>query len=113
MAEVFEWVPNFGGEAARRPRVRKAGFGDGYAQRVRDGINNAPVSRRLVFQYDSAEIERIEAFLLRHGGARWFWFQYPGKGRIKVVCEDWSWVPHGHNDETISCAFEQVFDPGE
>ncbi|MEN3813335.1 phage tail protein [Chromobacterium piscinae] len=113
MAEVFSWTPLFGGSSSVRARVKEARLGDGYVQRVPDGINATPRVRKLTFAAGQAEADAIEAFLERHGGARWFWFTYPGAARAKFRCGEWDRSYLGAGDEVISASFEQVFDPGE
>ncbi|MBP4052004.1 phage tail protein [Chromobacterium violaceum] len=113
MAEVFSWVPEFGGSSSVKARVREARFGGGYAQRVVDGINAAARVRKLSFAVGPADADAIEAFLERQGGARWFWFTYPGAQRCKVRCDEWDRSYRAAGDEVVSVTFEQVFDPGE
>ena len=112
-AETFGWTPLFGGSSSIRARVREAKFGGGYVQRVPDGINTMARSRKLSFAGDAATCDAIEAFLMRHAGARWFWYAYPGAARCKVRCAEWDRSYLAAGDEVVSAAFEQVFDPGE
>ncbi|MGC0152771.1 phage tail protein [Chromobacterium vaccinii] len=113
MAEVFSWTPLFGGSSSVRARVREAGFGDGYRQRVPDGINNMPRVRKLSFAAGQVEADAIEAFLARHEGTRWFWFTYPGAARAKFRCGEWDRSYLAAGDELVAVTFEQVFDLGE
>ncbi|AVG16333.1 phage tail protein [Chromobacterium vaccinii] len=113
VAEVFSWTPLFGGASSIRARVREARFGDGYGQRVPDGINSMPRVRKLSFAVGQAEADAIEAFLMRHAGARWFWFTYPGAARAKFRCSEWDRSYLAAEDELVAATFEQVFDPGE
>lgn len=113
MADTFAWIPEFGGQVDTAPRLREASLGDGYTQSVPDGINNMPLVRSLTFaSRDSAEIDAIDTFLRNQGGAKWFWYTHPGKAAIKVKCKKWSAVEVAANLETLSCVFEQVFNPG-
>lgn len=113
MAEVFSWTPLFGGASSMRARVKEARFGDGYGQRVPDGINSMPRVRKLSFAVGQAEADAIETFLMRHAGARWFWFTYPGAARAKFRCSEWDRSYPAAEDELVAATFEQVFDPGE
>lgn len=45
-----------------QPRIRTAAFGDGYEQRLADGINNAPRSWALTFTRPTTEADAILAF---------------------------------------------------
>ncbi|MEO4030121.1 phage tail protein [Chromobacterium vaccinii] len=113
MAEAFGWVPEFGGSSSVKARVREARLGGGYVQRVVDGINATPRVRKLTFAVGQADADAIESFLERHGGARWFWFTYPGAARAKWRCDEWDRTYRAAGDEVVSVTFEQVFDPGE
>lgn len=49
MAE-FTYCPFLGANVTKTPRVRTTQFGDGYMQRVGDGINTAPREWQLQFK---------------------------------------------------------------
>jgi len=77
-------------------RVRTAKFGDGYEQRIVDGINNVEESYSVNFNNRAkAVIDDIVAFLESRKGAS-FNFTIPdsnagsGETTIKVVCKDYS-----------------------
>lgn len=112
-AETFGWTPLFGGSASVKPRVKGMQLGDGYAQRIPDGINSMPRMQQLGFRERPVVCDAIETFLQRHAGVRWFWFAYPGRGRIKVKCAEWTRQYPAPGMDEISLQFEQVFDPGE
>ena len=96
-------------------RVRVAKFGDGYEQRIVDGINNIEESYRVKFSNRAkASVDDIVAFFESRKGAS-FNFTIPdtnnsGETTIKVVCGDYSL--NYDNDTTYSCSatFRRVYE---
>ncbi len=131
MADEFQWVHDWGRQLDVSPRILGVSFGDGYSQAVEDGINAVSMSWQLVFQNrDQMEVARIEAFLRRHAGVRWFWWRDPEEqdlptlaldfrtgeylrrdARQRVKCERWS-VSSPSGLKTITCQFDLVFAMG-
>lgn len=79
------------------PRTLVARFGDGYEQRLVDGINNISETFSIAFvNRTKAEIDDITAFFAAKGGATSFDFTIPdtnsvgNEKTIKVVCENYS-----------------------
>jgi len=110
---VFTFTPDFGAQAAYKPRVRVTKFGDGYEQRVGDGINIRPASWPLKFAMrDDTERTGILAFLEARNGVEAFdWTPPFGGSAIRAVCRNWEWTPEKANLSTITATFEQVFEP--
>ena len=106
---VFSWSPSPGPTQSKQPRVKTAQFGDGYQQRVADGINGSPRSWALQFTRLTAEIDAIDDFLSALGGAASFEWMPPKGAYGKWVCRSWSRVTTYKNVETISATFEEVF----
>ena len=93
----------------QKPRVRVAAFGDGYEQRVVDGINAAPRSWSLTWVRPVAEADVILAFFVARNGAEAFDWTDPDGAAGKYVCRDWSGALIGPFAKSISATFEQVF----
>lgn len=110
---TFDFTPDFGAQAAYKPRVRVTRFGDGYEQRVGDGVNIRPASWPLKFAMrDDTERDGILAFLEARNGVEAFdWTPPFGGASIRVVCRAWDWTPEKANLNTITAQFEQVFEP--
>lgn len=78
------------------PRVLKATFGDGYEQRIADGINNIQEEYSIAFNNRTKEeIDDITAFLASKNGVTSFDFTIPdsnnsGESTVKVVCEQYN-----------------------
>jgi phage-related protein len=112
MADVFAWSPtvaNMSGDATLR--VRKAQFGDGYAQRVSDGLNNRLSSFNLQFIGDAAKISAILAFLDAHAGATSFYWTPPLRMQLLFTCEKYTEPTKDGDVYTITATFDQTFAP--
>lgn len=87
-------------------------FGDGYSQRVADGINNNPLTWDVSIQYrTTAEADDIDVFLTARGGIESFDWTPPLESiAIKVLCPKWDRdIAHGAA-QAITATFEQVFE---
>lgn len=74
------WTPSYALRREKEPKVIKAQYGDGYAQRVGIGINNAPATFSLHFEARTgAEIRDMEAFFASLGGVTPFFVTLPGE----------------------------------
>ena len=111
-------VPDRTMSNAIQPRVLKVQFGDGYEQRIQDGINNLKQEFSVTFNNrPKAEIDDIVAFLNNKAGTTAFNFTYPdsnaggGETTIKVVCEDWSQRYSYDDFYSASMKFRRVYEP--
>lgn len=110
--EVFTWDPranNPQGDVTQR--VLSAGFGDGYSQRVEDGINTRTESWPLSFTGRRAYMDPIKAFLDRHGGARSFLWTPPFGEQGRYLATGYKLIPHNPRLYTINVTFQQVHHP--
>lgn len=106
---TFTWSPQTVNKKSQ-PRVLAAGFGDGYQQRVGDGINALQPEWVLSFSREIADIDTIEAFLEARGGEESFDWTPPGESvAIKAICPEWGKTPHtGLASAGFSATFRQV-----
>ena len=111
-------VPDRPMSNAIKPRILKVQFGDGYEQRIQDGINNLKQEFSVTFNNrPKAEIDDIVAFLNNKAGTTAFNFTYPdsnaggGETTIKVVCEDWSQRYSYDDFYSASMKFRRVYEP--
>lgn len=106
---TFTWSPAPGATQTKSPRVKAAQFGDGYSQRVGDGINNNPRVWNLTFTRLTADIDAIDAFLTAHeDGASFDWT--PPKGAAgKFICKSWSENVIFRTVQSITATFEEVY----
>lgn len=92
-----------------QPRVRAAAFGDGYAQRVADGINNAPRAWSLGFTRPNSEADTIIAFFEARNGVEAFDWSPPYGAAGRWVVKEWSVQLIGAVAKSVSATFEEVF----
>jgi phage-related protein len=101
-----------------KPKVYRAAFGDGYEQRLAQGINPLDQTYAVTFSTrDNEEIDDIVAFLDDKQGVTSFAFTIPDSNgvsnqtTIRVICEDYSLTYT--NDEFYSCdaTFRRVYEP--
>lgn len=109
---TFIIAPDFGVAANMRPRVRVSRFGDGYEQRVADGLNAIDMSWDLTFsaRTDDEALE-ITDFLEARGGLEAFdWIPSGQTGSVKVVCREWRRSLDRYNLNTVTAKFERVYE---
>ena len=105
----FAYVPSYSSSVAHQPRARVSQFGDGYEQRVADGINTDLVTWNLSFtNIDSTSADAIEALLSGWGAVTPFTWTPPGKSQIICVCSQFSRSYPTANTNTITATFRQV-----
>lgn len=110
--QTFSTAPDFGAQLEKKPRVRRAQFGDGYQQRVGDGINTQPESWSLTFSARTpAERDEIMSFLEARGGIEAFLWTTPRGTSGKFICQEWGGSPQSAAAHTVTAKFEQVFEP--
>jgi len=106
----FTWQPLNGATPEYQPRVMVASFGDGYQQRVADGINNMPqVWQNLTFRGTAAYVNEILDFLIARGGVDSFTWTPSGFDEITVFCPSWSRPVISNGIGELTCSFIQVF----
>lgn len=105
----FNYQPLLGANQSTKPRVLSARFGDGYEQRIADGINTQPKTWNLIFTDSSAVIDAIDAFLTGKGGVTKFTWTPQGGSEISVVCREWSKSIETPDTSSLQCSFEQVY----
>lgn len=111
-------IPDRSLQQSSKPRVLTAKFGDGYEQRLADGINSIEQEFTLSFNTrPDSEIDDIVAFFDDKKGVASFDYTYPdtnaggGETTVKVVCDtyDITFV----NDEFSTCTakLRRVYEP--
>tara|TARA_B100001173_G_scaffold141993_1_gene123249 strand:+ start:496 stop:906 length:411 start_codon:yes stop_codon:yes gene_type:complete len=107
-----------------QPKVRVARFGDGYQQRIADGLNTLRDTFTVNFVNRlKAEADDIEAFFRTKKAVTAFSFTYPDSNSgtndsegspvttIKVVCTQWSQSWSNSGSYSITATFERVYEP--
>ncbi len=110
MAEIFTWAPSYSSSLDRKPRILEVAFGDGYAQRAGDGINNAPEQWNVVFsEREETEVAAIDAFLASRGGHEDFLWTAPAGTEKRYVCKEWNARYTGKRNSSLTAVFLQSF----
>ena len=99
------------------PRVHLAQFGDGYEQRLQDGINSLKQEISVSFQTrPKAEIDDLVAFFESLNGVTKFRFDIADSNAgsstetIKVVCPDWDQKWEYDDYYTLDATFRRVYE---
>lgn len=106
--ETFHWevAPNMGVKA--EPRVKTIKLGDGYEQRIKDGINNDLRTYNVMLNVARDDGLVIDAFLTRQGGVHAFKWREPSTHKlITVKCPSWT-TNVKHTAISITATFEEV-----
>jgi phage-related protein len=106
---TFTWSPAPNATQQKQTRVKTAVFGDGYQQRVADGINTTPRSWSLTFTRKTADVDAIEAFLDARNGTESFDWLPPSGVTGKWICKSWPRTVIHNSVQAISATFEEVF----
>jgi len=106
---TFNYKVDSGAQKTTSPKVRKAQFGDGYMQRVGDGINNINIAWDVSFTADAATIAAIVSFLTTAAGVDSFDWTSPDGVAGKYVCESWSKPFPSKKVQTITAQFKLVY----
>lgn len=110
---TFTWSPDYQASKDMTPKVRKIQFGDGYEQRVRDGMNNLPEVWSVRFvNRPIEEIDEIDDFLRNLAGADSFdWTPPRASEARKFKCESWQRAIDHPTIDSLSATFTEVFEP--
>ncbi len=105
----FDWRFDMGAAADIQHRVNKTQFGDGYAQRAPDGINNKALNWSGIKTGDfETTINPIIQFLDDHRGVTPFLWTDPHGNTKKYTCEDYTATQRRGSYWQITLKFEQV-----
>lgn len=107
----FFWSPSYNLSVNHEPRIQSIQFGEGYEQRIKDGINNDRLNLSLSFESRTeAEATAILHFLHSREGFGSFYFKTPAPYSIikKFVCKSFSSNFVFADNYTIQCSFMEV-----
>ena len=107
---TFIWGPGPDPVETKKPRVITAQFGDGYQQRIGDGINKNPRTWSLKFTRLTADIDAIAAFLDSHAGLDAFVWVPPTGPTGKWICAEWSRRVPIRDLHELTATFVEVFE---
>ena len=116
MATFPDVAVSYGAQKSSAPKTRTIQFGDGYQQRILEGIPSHMNPKEWQLTWDNiteTDADTIETFLdARAADNAAFDFTPPGEGTsYKFVCETWSKSIPYLNRATIQATFRQVFEP--
>lgn len=107
----FIWTPSYNSTVNNQPKVKAIQFGDGYEQRIQDGINN--VLLEIDFAFESrgiAEATAILHFLYTRQGVEPFMYSPPPPyNRAKrFVCPQWGDTANFFENISVRAKFKEV-----
>ena len=102
------WQPQYGASVDREPSIKRVRFGDGYEQRMVDGINAMLESWSLTFKYGPDTIAAIDLFLKTCNGVKAFTWTTPDGLTASFVCYKWQVVKDNVGWQTLNAVFSQV-----
>jgi phage-related protein len=108
---TFTWSAAPGAKESVKPSVLNIKFGDGYEQRVQDGINTMPRTWAVSFVFDKATIDTIETFLSGLKGSTSFTWTPPSGSVGKFIAESWDRSAMDARTHSLSASFREVFEP--
>jgi len=107
--------PSVGSGAQVQPRILTSKFGDGYSQRVPDGLNF--MDKELTLTWDALDLvqfSEILSFLESHAGYLSFYYTFPGENDANkglFIAPKWSYQPReGGTTYSLSTSLERVYD---
>lgn len=110
MTQTFLFAPSPDGTSEDiTNKARTAQFGDGYSQRVLDGINTRKRVWTVNFALPKARMEAIDAFLNARQGVESFYWTPPYGAIGKWLCTTWKRTPVGNLEYSLSGSFVEVF----
>ncbi|MAF24952.1 hypothetical protein CL634_05190 [bacterium] len=112
-AEVpyFVWKSSYNVQVSHQPRIQTIQFGDGYEQRLKDGINNNKLSFNLSFEGRTQnEATAILHFLNDKEGYASFYFKTPPPYSLikKFVCKQFNSSFIYEDNYNVQCTLEEV-----
>ena len=108
-------VPSFTTKVEEDDRTLVAMMGDGYEQRMRDGINSARLRFEIAYnKRRSAAVATVLAFLRAHGGRTAFLWTPPAPfdtERQWVIRPPWQYEYVAYDCENLVFVIEEDFNP--
>lgn len=110
--DLFPNIPaTFNTKLSKQPRTLENTYGDGYEQRVGDGLNTIREVWSVVWEgILRSECDVIDAFLTNMKGYIPFMWTKPDATQLQVKCKAWEYTPTSGTTGNVMATFEQVFD---
>jgi phage-related protein len=112
----FFWKPSYNSKIENKPRIRYNQFGNGYQQRIPDGLNTSLVEFNVGFE-NRSELETVSIlhFLQQRNGQESFIYNIPtifskslNNLNTRFICPDWTSSYVSYNNYNIECKFVEV-----
>lgn len=113
-ASDVEYTVDRGMTRQTEHRVLTSKFGDGYEQRVLDGINTKMESFSVSFKNRTrSSINLLAAFLDAQAGKNFTFTvtDQAGDSNVKVVCDKYNLVYNREDFHTLTTTFRRVYEP--
>ena len=110
----FFWKPSYASQVAHQPRIIRIKFGNGYEQRIEDGINSNLINLDLTFDNrNEDEASAILHFLFQRNTRQSFIFNVPtvyskNTFTTRFICSNWNSIYNFYNNYSIRATFEEV-----
>lgn len=110
----FFWKPSYSSQVVHQPRIIRIKFGNGYEQRIEDGINTNLINLDLTFENrDETEAVAILHFLSQRNSKESFIFNVPtayskSTFSTRFLCSSWNSTYNFYNNYSIRTTFEEV-----
>jgi phage-related protein len=110
MAFTFTWLPSYTSGLESAFRVRRIDFGNGYEQRLKDGLFADPRVCRVTFQVNNTVAQQIVSFLRARSGFEAFLWTPPAPygAAGAFVCDQYSLSFDNWGTKTINATFREV-----
>ena len=105
--------PKYNYTITRQPAVNVISFGDGFEQRLTEGLNQNPITLNLKFDLSQTDSTTAITFLnARITDGASFTFLVPNENVTKnFVCLSYNTAVPFLNRVTLTCSFREVFEP--
>jgi phage-related protein len=112
----FWWKPSYNAKIDNRPRLKINQFGNGYQQRINDGLNNNLVEFNLIFENrNEKETVSILHFLRQRNGQQSFIYNLPtiyskspSNLNTRFICLEWGSSYISYNNYSVEAKFSEV-----
>ena len=105
--------PKYNYTITRQPTINVISFGDGFEQRLTEGLNQNPITLNLKFDLSQTDSTTAVNFLnARITDGASFTFLVPNENVTKnFVCLSYNTAVPFLNRVTLTCSFREVFEP--
>lgn len=113
----FFWKPTYASQLQMKPSVNLIKFGNGYEQRIADGINNNLQRFNLNFEgRDKNETRAIAHFLHKRKAVDSFFFDAPFPYNFDIsqsypkrfICDEWDIAYNFYNNYNLTAKFSET-----